>query len=210
MVDYVASLMPTAPDLWSWLDWLEEIIAFLLGLVKWLLWLLFAVAAVFLVFYTFSVLGNLIAAPFNSLLAEKVERHLTGQPLDDGAGWADALKSTIPALSAEIRKLLYIGLRALPLLVLSFIPVINIAAPFLWILFGAWMLALEYMDYPMGNHNILFPDQRKRLKQKPMMSLGFGGMTMGMTMIPVLNFLAMPAAVAGATAMWVGSIRKQG
>ena len=29
-----------------------------------------------------------------------------------------------------------------------------------------------------------------------------------MTMIPVVNFLAMPASVAGATAMWVGSSSK--
>ncbi|MDH5470528.1 MAG: sulfate transporter CysZ, partial [Gammaproteobacteria bacterium] len=28
-----------------------------------------------------------------------------------------------------------------------------------------------------------------------------------MTMIPLLNFLAMPVAVAGATAMWVGEFR---
>ena len=202
-VAYVAGFIPEAPDLWSWLDWLESLIAFFLGLVEWLLWLLFGLTALFLAFYAFSVVGNLIAAPFNGLLAEKVERHLNGQPLDDGDGWLDALKSIGPALAAEARKLAYIGVRALPLLLLSFVPVLNVAAPFLWALFGAWMLALEYMDYPMGNHGLLFPEQRARLKQRRMLSLGFGGAAMGMTLIPVLNFLVMPTAVAGATAMWV-------
>ena len=209
LLAYIDGLMPRAPDWGGWLSWLTDFIAFLLGLVEWLLWLLFGLAALFVVFYAFSVVGNLIAAPFNSLLAEKVERHLTGRPLDEGDTWNDALRSIVPALLSELRKLIYIGLRAIPLLILSFIPVLNIAAPFLWALFGAWMLALEYMDYPMGNHGILFAEQRKRLKQKRMLSLGFGGLTMGMTLIPVLNFLAMPTAVAGATALWVERLDKE-
>ena len=206
---YVAALMPQVPDLWSWLDWLETLLTFLLGLVEWLLWSLFGLTALFLAFYAFSTVGNLIAAPFNGLLAEKVERRLTGQSLDEGATWTDALKSVGPALAAELRKLIYIGMRAIPLLILSFIPVLNFAAPFLWALFGAWMLTLEYMDYPMGNHGVLFPEQRERLRRKRMLSLGFGGMVMGMTLIPVLNFLAMPTAVAGATALWVERIGKE-
>ena len=209
LLAYIDGLMPRAPDLGGWLSWLTDFIAFLLGLVEWLLWTLFGLAALFVVFYAFSVVGNLIAAPFNSLLAEKVERHLTGRPLDEGDTWSDALKSIVPALLSEMRKLIYIGLRAIPLLILSFIPVLNIAAPFLWALFGAWMLALEYMDYPMANHGILFSEQRTRLKQKRMLSLGFGGLTMGMTLIPVVNFLAMPTAVAGATALWVERLNKE-
>jgi CysZ protein len=55
----------------------------------------------------------------------------------------------------------------------------------------------------MGNHGLRFGEQKKRLRQKRFLSLGFGGAVSIAVMIPVLNFLAMPAAVAGATAMWV-------
>ena len=61
------------------------------------------------------------------------------------------------------------------------------------------MLALQYLDYPLGNHGLAFSEQRRILKvQRPMM-LGFGAVVLLYTMVPVLNFFAMPAAVVGAT-----------
>ena len=65
------------------------------------------------------------------------------------------------------------------------------------------MLALEYLDYPMGNHGLLFPEQRRRARERRLLVLGFGAAISGLTMIPVINFLVMPLAVAGATALWV-------
>jgi len=37
---------------------------------------------------------------------------------------------------------------------LFIIPVINIAAPILWLLFSAWYMTLEYTDYPMANSGL--------------------------------------------------------
>ena len=91
---------------------------------------------------------------------------------------------------------------------LFFIPGINLAAPFLWFMFSAWMLSLEYLDYPMGNHGLLFSDQRPIINQRRFMSLGFGGAVNVAVMIPVANFIIMPAAVAGATALWVEQLRQ--
>ena len=88
------------------------------------------------------------------------------------------------------------------------IPGINIAAPCIWGLFSAWMLAVEYIDYPMANHLLHFSKQRQLLRQRRMLSYGFGGSSLLMTMIPFVNFLAMPVSVAGATAMWVGELRQ--
>lgn len=82
--------------------------------------------------------------------------------------------------------------------------------PILWMIFTAWMLALEYTSFPMGNHGLLFSQQRDRLRKKRLTVLGFGGATLLMTLIPVVNFLAMPVAVAGATALWVEQFEKEG
>ncbi|MGB5716884.1 MAG: sulfate transporter CysZ [Gammaproteobacteria bacterium] len=195
--------------------WLELLINLLLGYLpgwlnwlRYLLWPLFAVAGVLIIFYSFSLITNLIAAPFNGMLAEAVEKHLTGQPIETG-GWQAFAKDFIPSILSELRKLLYFLLRALPLGILFLIPGINIAAPFIWGLFSAWMLAIEYVDYPMANHLLHFSTQRKLLRQRRMLSYGFGGSSLLMTMIPVVNFLAMPVSVAGATAMWVGELREQ-
>nr|MBP8024433.1 EI24 domain-containing protein [Chromatiaceae bacterium] len=67
----------------------------------------------------------------------------------------------------------------------------------------AWILALEYLDYPMGNQGLGAREIRRRLRGRPVLSLGFGAATVVLTMIPLVNFIAMPSAVAGATALWV-------
>ena len=185
---FINSMLGKLP---AWLDWL-----------RYLVWPLFALSGILVVFYSFSILTNLAAAPFNGMLAEAVEQHLTGQPIDTG-GWQALAKDLLPSLLSELRKLLYFLLRAVPLGILFLIPGINVAAPFIWGLFSAWMLAIEYVDYPMANHMLHFAAQRKLLRANRVLSYGFGGSVLLITLVPFLNFIAMPAAVAGATAMYV-------
>ena len=192
----------------SFLLWIETKIPSWLQWLDWLLWPLFIVALLILVFYSFTLIANLIAGPFNGLLAEKVELHLTGRPLNEGGGWKKAMTELIPTLFDEVRKLLFALLLAIPFLLLFLIPGINLAAPMLWFLYTAWILTLEYSDYPMGNHGLKFREMRARLRQRRLLGLGFGAATAGLTMIPVVNFIVMPSAVAGATAMWVRELRK--
>lgn len=172
----------------------------MLSFIRWILWPLFALAGVLIIFYTFTAIANLIAAPFNSQLSAKVEQIVTGKkPPENQEGLARII---LPTILSELRKLGYFLIRALPLLLLFVIPVVNIAAPFLWLLFSAWFLALEYGDYPMGNHGLEFKEQHKQMKQFRFTALGFGGGVTLLMMIPLLNFVAMPAAVVGATLFW--------
>lgn len=185
LMNWVLSFLP------SWMSWLE-----------WLLWPIFALIALIFIFFSFSLVANLIGAPFNGLLAEAVEQHLTGRTIT-GQGWAKTLINILPMVFGELKKILYFLLWAIPFLLLFLIPGLNLFAPFLWVLFGAWMLALQYLDYPMGNHGLAFAEQRRIIGQKRLASLGFGAATLAATLIPVINFLVMPAAVAGATLLWV-------
>ena len=176
---------------WSWLEWVE-----------WLLWPLFVIVALAIVFFGFSIVANLIGAPFNGFLAEAVERMLTGQKIESDSK-ISLIQIIIVSIKSEFQKLLYFVIRALPLLLLFIIPMVNIAAPVIWFLFTAWMLTLEYGDYPMGNHDILFKQQREKFSSNRPLAFGFGSGVMLLTMIPVVNFIAMPVAVAGATKMYV-------
>ena len=177
------------------------------GWLEFLAWILvpgFVVAALMAGFYTFNLLANFIAAPFNGLLAEAVERHLTGRsPPSADRGWGTFLRDLGPAVAAEIRKLAYVAVRSLPPLALFLVPGVNVVAPFVWMVLGAWMLAVTYLDYPMANHGIGFAELRARLADRRLLSLGFGGAAVTALAVPVLNFLVIPCAVAGATAMWV-------
>ncbi len=177
-----------------------------LSFLRWLLWPLFALSILLVTFYTFTTVANLIAAPFNSLLSAKVEEMLTGKKPPEGRQTIRQL--ILPAIRSELRKLSYFLLRAIPLLLLFVIPGVNLLAPFLWLLFSAWFLAIEYADYPLGNHGLDFQSQHDRLKQTRLTALGFGGGVTLLMMIPVLNFAAMPAAVIGATRLWCAGNRQ--
>ena len=186
-------LMPELPD---WLQFLE-----------WLFWILFGISALLILFFTFSLLANIIGGPFNELLAEAIEFQLTGERPEDAGGMKKLLANIVPSMIDETKKLLYMVLWSIPFLILFLIPVVNIVAPFIWIVFSAWMLTIEYTDYPMGNHGLRSDEQKHRLRGKRFLSLGFGGAVTIATIIPVLNFLVMPSAVAGATAMWVNQFK---
>ena len=188
----------------------EEGIQWLNNLIAWISWILiplFVLTFLAVMFYSFTLLANLIAAPFNSLLSEKIEDHLGGSTVTSTGNLFDMMKDVGGSFMSEARKLTYFLIRAIPFIVLfamGFIfPPIGFIATILWFLFSAWMLAIEYSDYPMGNHAMRFPDQRQTLKGNRMFALGFGTATVAATMIPIVNFFAMPVAVAASTAMWV-------
>lgn len=188
---YMAEMLPQG------YDWLE-----------WLLWPLFAIALLLSLFYTFTLLANLICAPFNGLLAEAVEKELKGSVQGDSTSLMQALKESPKSIWSEVRKLAYFLSRAIPLLILFIIPGLNLLAPFLWIAFSASLLSKEYLDYPMANHGLSFDQQRDIHKQHRVSSLSFGAVIMLLTMIPVVNFIVMPLAVAGATALYLERINK--
>ena len=190
---YIEQILP------SWLDWLEFII-----------WPLVVLASLIVIFFAFTLVANFLGAPFNSVLSEKIERHISPENTAESSNskhYMDLLKAAGLGLSNELRKLLYIISRAIPLIVLSIIPGLNIFAPFLWFLFGAWMLTIEYLDYPLGNCDMPFKQQLALIKQNRFICLGMGAALMFMTITPVLNFFAMPVGVAAATSLWTNNLK---
>jgi len=201
--DLLQQWLPQGTPDWlpGWLDWLSVLV----DLVLYLLWGIFLLVVVLVVFFTFSLVANLIASPFNTLLATAVERYLGGTLPKGGGTLKEVAREAIGAILSELRKLLYFALWAIPLLLLFWVPGVQV----LWLLYGAWMLALEYVDYPLGNHGISFPRQRELLRRHRPLSLGFGSAVTLLTMLPLFNFIAMPAGVAGATLMWWERLREE-
>jgi len=185
------------PHLPEWLAWLDTVI-----------WLLFAVVMITAIFFTFTLVANIIAAPFNSLLAEAAETQLTGQALPDG-GWRKALREAPGVMVDALRKLVLFVLVGIPLLLLFLIPGINLLAPFIWGAFSAWILALEYLDYPLGNHALRLVEQRALIGRHRSLTLGFGIAVLFATLIPFFNLAVIPAATLGATIMWIQELRNE-
>jgi CysZ protein len=159
---------------------------------------------VIVTFMLFTPVANVIGAPFNAILSEKIETLMTGQPPASNAGLG---KIIVDSVVSQLGKLAYIIPWTIGLFLISLIPPFNLISPILWVVFGSWLLSLEYLDYPMGNHDIVFKRQRELVSGKRGLSLGFGGAVMILTSIPVVNFFVMPVAVAGSTVLWVEHFR---
>ena len=184
------------PD-WQWLSWLKEGLSYIIWPI--------AVVSILLVFaLIFGTLANWIAAPFNGLLAEKVELHLTGQSLGD-SGLVDIVKDIPRTFGREMSKFTYYIPRAIGFLLLFFI--LPVFGQILWFLFSAWMMAIQYCDYAFDNHKVDFNRMRRTLHASRGNSFSFGIAVSIGSMIPLVNFLVMPVAVCGATAMWVDDLR---
>ncbi|VEB26868.1 putative sulfate transport protein CysZ [Actinobacillus lignieresii] len=188
--DWIVSFMP------SWLDWLTMILVPL------------AVLSLIMLFYfTFTTITNFIAAPFNALLAEKVELQLTGEQLNNMTV-AEMLKDVPRMLKREWQKMAYSIPRFIALFLLSFVPVVGqTVVPVLTFVFGAWLLAIQYCDYPFDNHKISFKRMRNALGQRKILNFTFGTFVSIFTALPFVNLVVMPVAVCGATAMWVEEYR---
>jgi CysZ protein len=180
----------------DWLDWLS-----------WVMWPVAVLLVSVIAMYAFSTFANLLAAPFNGLLAEKTEEMLTGQVVASKENVWGAIKQVPRIFMKEFHKLGYQIKWLIPLLVISFVPGLNLLAPLLWFCFSAWMTALEYCDYPMDNHQHSFPQVQERVAGLRWPCFSFGALVMAGNMVPLLNLLMMPAAVCGATLLWVERLK---
>jgi CysZ protein len=124
-------------------DWLMSFVPGFLDFLETLIWLFFGVLAAMTVFFAFTPVANIIAAPFNALMAEKIEIQLTGRAPSSDISF---MKMALDAIASQLRKLGYIALWALGLFLVTLIPGINLIAPVLWVVFGSWLLSLEYFD----------------------------------------------------------------
>lgn len=188
MINYVMGLLP---------DWA------VLQALHWLFWILYGAVIILLLAYGFVAVANIVGAPFYALLAERVEEQLTGQrPTSDDPWWK--LWLDVPrSVWRELVKLGYYLPRAIVLLLLGLIPVLNLAVGVIWFLFNSWMMALQYVDYPADNHRMSVGELRRLLRRRRWASLGFGMPVALGAMIPLLNLILVPAAVCGGTLYWV-------
>jgi CysZ protein len=171
----------------------EQMIPLWLQWLTWLIYPLFFASFCAIGFFTFSLLANLIAAPFYAKLAAKT------LVVIDAPSLSTIEPSAKQVWQAEFKRLRYSLTHTLPLLILFVIPVVNLIAPLLWLGFSAWCVALEYFAYPQENRGVLFSEQQTQLKKMKLSALSFGGLvTLGQA-LPIINIVIAPIAVIAAT-----------
>ncbi|MFT7560588.1 MAG: CysZ protein [Flavobacteriales bacterium] len=201
LLTYMTSLFSDAPSLFP--EWLQPWVA----PFKWIAWIILGAFFIIIYGYSFNIITNIIAAPFYGLLAQATEKLITGEEPP-----SEPLSKMIPRVFLrEISKVLYFLLRGMLVILLMFlvglIPLLQFTAPIIGLLWGAWAMSIQYVDYAADNNQLEFSDMRNCLWKRIRASLGFGSLVMGCSMIPIVNIFAMPAAVTGGTAYWVNELR---
>lgn len=182
--------------------WLPESLSWLTSVI-WPVALLFFIV---MFSFIFSSVANWIAAPFNGLLSEKVEGLLVNDASAEGS-IVDVFKDIPRTISREWCKLKYYLPRAIGFFFLYW--VLPVVGQVLWFLFLAWMMAVQYKDYPFDNHKINFEEMKVALKERKGLSYSFGITTAIFSMLPIINLVIMPVAICGATALWVDHYRDE-
>jgi CysZ protein len=163
-------------------DWLRATLG-------WILTGVVAIAGLFL----FTVVGNIIAAPFLDAMTERMLRDL-GETLPPSRGVARAL---LRALVNQSLKLLFFGALQGLLLLLLVTPVAFLHPPLSGLL-AVLFLGFEYIDYPLDARRVGVPGRFAWLGRRLPAALGFGLVLFGVLWIPFLGYLCLPLAVAGA------------
>lgn len=182
------------------------ITAWLPSFLKWLtyiIWPLSLLSVLILFSLFFTTLAHIIAAPFNALLSERVALLVSGSELPPTLS---LVKEVPRQISREWQKIRYYLPRLVLFAVLMFLPIIG---ALIWFLFLAWMMAIQYLDYPFDNNNVSFHHMKERLVSKKRLTLSFGIITSLVSMVPLLNLVVMPAAVCGATLIWLDHYSKE-
>jgi CysZ protein len=166
-------------------------------------WVVAILLTAVLVFFAFTVVGNLIASPFNELLSERAEEILTGhrdeEPFSLKGFAADARR----IMAVEVKKLSLFVLGMAALLLLNFIPALGqLLYSITAALFTLFFLVMEYLGYVFERKKFAFAAQRRYIFRRKFLMLGFGTGVFCILAIPFLQFLCLPLAVLGATKLW--------
>ena len=182
--EWLATLTP------DWLDWLGDVLA-----------PLFYVLGIIAAGWMLGFLAALLASPFLGALSASAEREAfgTGPGNDESLGLG---LGALRTLAREGRKLAYHLPRLAAVFVLTLIPIVNVVAPFLWIAFGAWMLAVQFVDYAAENRGLEFRDTVALLRANRAAAFGFGAPVALLLAIPFAALVVIPAAVCGGAILW--------
>lgn len=165
----------------------------------WLLRVLYWIVSGLIVVFLFVPLATIVAAPFNDILSEHVERIYAGAGVDD----AFSLRA--------IARSVWIGTWTSVRLALTTLALIVIALPLYLIpVLGSWLgpaaqafitirfLSLEFTSYSMDRRCYTYRQKNHFLRVHRARTIGMGTMAFLLMLVPVVNALFIPvSAVAG-------------
>ena len=180
----------TLSDLPIWAEGLRSLIAALL-----------VIALLVVIAYLLGRFGVVFGSPFYGKLSEQLEHRLTGQaPPAEPLNLPGILRDLGRAIGFELKKLLFVLLIAIPLLLLNFIPGLGqIGSLIGQICLGALIACLDFLDPPLERRRLGFRAKLSAIRHMLPGSASFGLICFGLVSIPLLNLIAIPICITAGT-----------
>lgn len=174
-----------------------------LAVLYYLAWVVAGLLTTVMVFFSFTVVGNLLAAPFNELLSERIEILVTGTEEANPFALARFCAESGRAMLIELKKQLFFIVGMIMLLLINLVPgfgpiIYAVLAP----LFILFFLVIEYLGFVLVRKQVGFSRQQRYVFKHPLLMVGFGCAVFCLLAIPLLQFFCIPLAVSGATLLW--------
>ncbi|MBE9098677.1 EI24 domain-containing protein [Vacuolonema iberomarrocanum] len=181
---------PTLPD------WFASIPNWLAIALLWVLRLVLTVILLILTGWILLQFGVLLGAPWYGKLSEELERRQTGQmTLVEVSVTQDIWR----AIAYELKKLvLSLGL-GLPILLLSFVPLIAAIAAPISIAIASILVCLDFMDGALERRRLRFRDKLGIYFKNLPATASFGIVCLFFVSIPLINLVAIPICVTAGT-----------
>jgi CysZ protein len=146
---------------------------------------------------SFTVIAQIIGQPFYERISDRVEHQLGAPPAGADAPWW----RSFPRASLESALLLGLTLACtVPLFLLGLFPVLGqTVVPVLQALVGGFFLAVELLAIPLERRGVHLAGRLRFVWRHRGQTLGFGITAFLLFLVPLMNVLAMPGAVVGAT-----------
>jgi CysZ protein len=146
---------------------------------------------------SFTVIALIIGQPFYERISDRIEHRLGAPP----PGADDPWWRTFPRASLESALLLAMTLACTaPLFVLGLFPVLGqTVVPVLQALVAGFFLAVELLAIPLERRGLHLAGRLRFVWRHRAQTLGFGITAFLLFLVPLMNVLAMPGAVVGAT-----------
>ncbi|WP_282042351.1 EI24 domain-containing protein [Winogradskyella flava] len=143
-----------------------------------------------------------LSSPFMAPVSEKIEAYFTGKPAKNYVN-TNFSKQLIRGIRIGLRNLFKELLLTLPILILKFIPIVNIFSTVLLFLVQAYYAGFANMDYTLERH-FKYRDSVAFIRQHRGLAIGNGIGFLLLLLIPVVGVvLVLPLSVTSASVIAV-------
>ncbi|WP_452225550.1 EI24 domain-containing protein [Lacinutrix chionoecetis] len=165
-----------------------------------------AILAIGLILYKHIIMA--LSAPFMSPVSEKIESHLTGKHKHEHR--ITSFKEQLwRGIRINVRNLIKELLISIPLLLLKFIPGVNIISTILLFLTQAYYAGFGNIDYTLERH-FKYRESVQFVKKHRGLAIGNGIVFMLFLLIPIIGIIiVLPLSVTAATTKTVELLRSE-